>query len=218
MKNQRDKVKQYQRRVTVITNREREIAKECLKNGDKRRALLALRRKKYQESLLAKTDSQLAQLEILTNDVEFALVQKDVVFGLQQGAKVLKEIHKEVGGIESVEKLMGENEEALSYQRVCVHNAIVPSAFVLLTWSMICAKVMQEINEMLSSRMTNQEEDEVEDELDALQSEVAKVTLPDAPTAALPRNEKAETKTAKERAQRRAEDAEATRTAEPMLA
>ena len=119
MKNQRDKVKQYQKRITVITDREREIAKECLKNNDKRRALLALRRKKYQESLLAKTDSQLAQLEILTSDIEFALVQKDVVFGLQQGAKVLKEIHKEVGGIENVEKLMGENEEALSYQKVC---------------------------------------------------------------------------------------------------
>ena len=119
MKNQRDKVKQYQKRISVITDREREIAKECLRNGDKRRALLALRRKKYQETLLAKTDSQLAQLEVLTSDVEFALVQKDVVFGLQQGAKVLKEIHKEVGGIENVEKLMGENEEALSYQKVC---------------------------------------------------------------------------------------------------
>ena len=125
MKNQRDKVKQYQRRITVITDREREIAKECLKNGDKRRALLALRRKKYQESLLAKTDSQLAQLEILTNDIEFALVQKDVVFGLQQGTKVLKEIHKEVGGIENVEKLMGENEEALSYQRVCLRATTI---------------------------------------------------------------------------------------------
>ena len=127
MKIQRDRVKQYQKRITVITDREREIAKECLRNGDKRRALLALRRKKYQESLLAKTDSQLAQLEILTNDIEFALVQKDVVFGLQQGAKVLKEIHKEVGGVESVEKLMGENEEALAYQRVFHHGVHVPS-------------------------------------------------------------------------------------------
>ena len=118
MKNQRDKVKQYQKRITVLTDRERAIAKECLSKGDKRRALLALRRKKYQESLLAKTDQQLAQLEILTSDIEFALVQKDVVFGLQQGSKVLKEIQREIGGVESVEKLMGENEEALAYQKV----------------------------------------------------------------------------------------------------
>lgn len=116
MKNQRDKLHQYQKRITVITNREKEIAKECLRNGDKRRALLALRKKKYQESLLAKTDQQLAQLETLTSDVEFSLVQKDVVFGLQQGTKVLKEIHKEMGGLERVELILGENEEAQAYQ------------------------------------------------------------------------------------------------------
>lgn len=118
MKNQRDKLHQYQKKIIVITTRETEVAKECLKKGDKRRALLALRRKKYQESLLQKTDAQLAQLEILTNDVEFALVQKDVLFGLQQGTSVLKEIHKEMGGLENVEKLMGETEEAQAYQRV----------------------------------------------------------------------------------------------------
>ena len=118
MKNQRDRLHQYQKRITVITDREKAIAKECLAKGDKSKALLALRRKKYQESLLAKTDAQLEQLEKLTSSVEFALVQKDVLFGLQQGTSVLKEIHKEMGGIESVEKLMGESEDARAYQRV----------------------------------------------------------------------------------------------------
>lgn len=89
-----------------------------LAQGDKKRALLALRRKKYQESLLAKTDAQLEQLEKLTSNVEFALIQKDVVFGLQQGTKVLKEIHSEMGGIENVEKLMGETADAIAYQNV----------------------------------------------------------------------------------------------------
>jgi charged multivesicular body protein 6 len=118
MKNQRDKLRQYQKRITVLTDREKEIAKECLAKGDTNKAKLALRRKKYQESLLSKTDAQLAQLEILTSDVEFALVQKDVLYGLQQGTAVLKEIHKEMGGIENVEKLLGENEEARAYQEV----------------------------------------------------------------------------------------------------
>ena len=121
MKNQRDKLHQYQKKITVITDREKEIAKECLQRGDKKKALLALRRKKYQESLLVKTDAQLAQLEILTSDVEFALVQKDVLFGLQQGTAILKEIHREMGGIENVEKLLGESEEAQAYQRVCIN-------------------------------------------------------------------------------------------------
>lgn len=118
MKNQRDKLHQYQRRITILTDRETDIAKQMLAEGDKARALLALRKKKYQESLLAKTDAQLEQLEALTRTVEFSLVQKDVIFGLQQGTQVLHTIHKEMGGIENVEKLIGDNAEAVAYQKV----------------------------------------------------------------------------------------------------
>ncbi|KAB8290674.1 hypothetical protein MFRU_008g01700 [Monilinia fructicola] len=163
MKNQRDKLHQYQRRITVLTDRETAIAKEMLSKGDKKRALLALRRKKYQESLLAKTDAQLEQLEKLTSSVEFALVQKDVVFGLQQGTNVLNQIHKEMGGLDHVEKLMGETADAIAYQ--------------------------QEVSDMLGGMMSNQDEDEVEDELAALEAEVTGVPLPEVPTAGLPLNE-----------------------------
>ncbi len=142
MKLQRDKLHQYQRRITLLTSRETEIAKQCLRSHDRPRALLALRRKKYQQSLLQKTDQQLAQLEVLTSDVEFALVQKDVLFGLQQGTKVLKQIHREMGSLESVEKMVGDGEEEMKYQ--------------------------EEVAEALKGRMTNQEEDEVEDELEML--------------------------------------------------
>ncbi len=195
MKLQRDKLQQYQKRITVITDRETAVAKECLRNGDKARALLALRRKKYQESLLSKTDAQLAQLEVLTSDVEFALVQKDVVFGLQQGTKVLKEIHKEMGGVENVEKLIGESEEAQAYQRVCA-----------LLWQ--CYKIetnlWQEISEMLAGRMSNQDEDEVEDELEALEAEISGVKLPDVPSQELEGAQKESAERAKERARRKA--------------
>nr|POE49344.1 charged multivesicular body protein 6 [Quercus suber] len=118
MKNQRDKLHQYQKRITILTTRETEIARECLRAGRKSQALLALRRKKYQESLLATTDAQLAQLETLTADVEFALVQKDVLFGLQQGTRVLKDIQREMGGVERVEMILGESAEARAYQNV----------------------------------------------------------------------------------------------------
>ncbi|PKY00912.1 hypothetical protein P168DRAFT_293293 [Aspergillus campestris IBT 28561] len=156
LKNQRDKLRQYQRRITGLTDRETEIAKKCLAQNDRRRALLALRRKKYQESLLAKTDSQLETLEKLVNDVEFALVQKSVLLGLQQGTEVLQAIHKEMGGIEGVEKLMGETDDARAYQ--------------------------EEITEMLAGRLSAQDEDEVEDELASLQRERQRpVDLPNAP-------------------------------------
>lgn len=65
MKMQRDQVKKYQRRIRVVLDREVQIAKECLAKGDKSRALLALRKKKYQEKLLSQTDQQLATLEEL---------------------------------------------------------------------------------------------------------------------------------------------------------
>lgn len=156
MKNQRDKLRQYQKRITVITSRETEIARECLAKGDKAKALLALRRKKYQESLLSKTDSQLEQLEKLTSSVEFALVQKDVVYGLQQGTQVLNQIHKEMGGLEGVEKMMADTEEARRYQ--------------------------QEISDALAGQMSNEDEDEVEDELEAMERELEDATaLPDVP-------------------------------------
>ncbi|KAG8625553.1 hypothetical protein KVT40_005954 [Elsinoe batatas] len=146
MKNQRDKLRQYQRKITLLADRETEIARQCLRTGDKKRALLALRKKKYQQSLLQTTDAQLAQLETLTSDVEFALVQKDVLYGLQQGTSVLKQINKEMGSIDKVEQLMADNEEARAYQR--------------------------EVGEMLAGQMSNADEDEVEDELAALEKEM----------------------------------------------
>lgn len=191
MKLQRDKLHQYQRRITVVTTRETEVAKACLRAGDKPRALLALRRKKYQESLLARTDAQLAQLEQLTSDVEFALVQKDVLYGLKQGTAVLKEIHKEMGGVEGVEKLLGESEEARAYT--------------------------EEVTELLAGRMSNQEEDEVEDELEALEREqLSAQGLPSAPVGGLEEPEQSKEEIRRERAKRRAQERE--QRAEPMLA
>ncbi|KAL8873519.1 MAG: hypothetical protein Q9174_001025 [Haloplaca sp. 1 TL-2023] len=196
MKNQRDKLHQYQKRITVITDRETDIAKECLARGEKSKALLALRRKKFQQTLLAKTDGQLETLEQLTSNVEFALVQKDVMYGLQQGTAVLKQIHSEMGGIEHVEKLMGENEDARAYQR--------------------------EISEMLGGKMSNQDEDEVEDELEALEGQVQgvkhsePVAYPSAPDTPLQAG--AEDAKRKERAKARAREQAQAPSSEPMLA
>ena len=199
MKNQRDKLHQYQQRITVVTDRETAVARECLARGDKSKALLALRRKKFQETLLAKTDAQLETLEQLTSNVEFTLVQKDVVYGLQQGTSVLKQIHAEMGGIEHVEKLMGEGEDARAYQK--------------------------EVSEMLGGQMSNQDEDEVEDELEVMEGEINGIKEPDVVEyPAAPRNEPVFTRELKEagqqkaRARARAQERAAAQAAEPMPA
>jgi Snf7 len=118
MKVQRDKLQQYQKKLSVIAARETEIARECIRRGDKKKALVALRRKKYQENLIENTDKHLEQLEMLVNDVEFARVQQSVLYGLQQGTVVLKMMQKEMGGIEGVERLLSESEDAQAYVKV----------------------------------------------------------------------------------------------------
>jgi hypothetical protein len=45
---------------------------------------------------------------------------------------VLKEIHREMGGIENVEKLMGETAEAIEYQRVCFFSFFLSILLLLL--------------------------------------------------------------------------------------
>ena len=51
--------------IQVILDREQEIARQQLAAGHKDRALVALRRRKYQGGLLVKTDGQLENLEQL---------------------------------------------------------------------------------------------------------------------------------------------------------
>lgn len=144
LKLQRDKLKQYQKKIQVVLDREHEIAKAHLATGQKDRAVIALRRRKYQQSLLLKTDSQLENLEQLVSTIEFSLVEVSVLHGLKQGNEVLQEIHREMS-IESVEKLMDETQEAREYQR--------------------------EIGDLLANRLTHDEEDAVQSELLALQGE-----------------------------------------------
>ena len=129
-------------------------------------------------------------------------MQKDVMFGLQQGTSVLKQINAEMGGLERIEKLMGESEDARAYQR--------------------------EVSEMLGGSMSNQDEDEVEDELEAMAMEVTgirepeeePVRLPNVPRTQLGVREERESQLVrqKERARARAQAQPSTQAAEPMLA
>ncbi|KAJ8702461.1 Vacuolar protein sorting-associated protein 20 [Pleurotus ostreatus] len=162
LKLQRDKLRQYQKKIQVILDREHEIAKAHLAAGQKDRAVIALRRRKYQQGLLVKTDGQLENLEQLVSTIEFSLVEVSVLHGLKQGNEVLKEIHKEMN-VESVEKLLEETAEARAYQR--------------------------EIDEMLANTLTLDEEEAVQDELKELQAlamveakQEADAKLPSVPT------------------------------------
>lgn len=166
--------------LQTILDREHEIARQCLAKGDKAKALTALRRRKYQESLIQKTDSQLETLEGLVSSIEFSQIQQSVMLGLQQGNAVLKQIHTEMNP-ESVERLLEETAEAQAYQRVSLHCLRVNGIMLTLLLG-------QEIDEMLATNMTAEEEDAVQSELEQLEREagvrvdVPSVELPEAPT------------------------------------
>lgn len=115
LKQTRDKLKQYQKKIVLSQERERAVAKECIKNGRKDKAMRLLKKKKYQDTLLAKTDTQLDNLEKLVNDLEFAQVEIKVMEGLKGGNEALAELHK-IMTLDDVEKIMGDTEEAVAYQ------------------------------------------------------------------------------------------------------
>lgn len=174
LKQQRDKLRQYQRRITQQLERERGVARQLLRDGRRDRAKLLLKKKRYREQLLDKTEAQITSLETMVQSIEFAQIEMKVVEGLQFGNECLKKMHQ-VMSIEDVERILDETQEAVEYQR--------------------------QIDELLAGSLTQEDEDAVLEELDAITQE--QVELPDVPSEPLP--EKTPEKTLARPGPRRAE-------------
>ncbi|CAH1103164.1 unnamed protein product [Psylliodes chrysocephalus] len=144
LKQQRDKLKQYQRRIELSLVKDKELAKKLLNNGQKERAKLLLKKKRYQEQILSKLDGQLSNLESMASDIEFAQVEVQVVEGLKTGNEALKKVNAALN-IEDIERILDETREGVDKQN--------------------------EINELLSGQLTDEDEAAVEDELAAIISE-----------------------------------------------
>lgn len=144
---QRDRLQKHRERIATVLAAEHEAARGCVQRGDKPRALLYLRRRKYQETLLQQTDGQLETLQQLTASIEFAQVEKDVLYGLRRGNDVLRQIQSEMS-LEGVQKLMDDTAEGIRYQRA--------------------------VSDMLAGGvLSNADEDDVEDQLDRIEREMA---------------------------------------------
>ena len=161
LKLQRDKLQQYQKRIELTLETDRQMAKKLLSEGKKDRAKLLLRKKKYQESLLTRTDGQLDNLQTLVNDLEFAQVEQQVVNGLKTGNEALKKAN-EMLSITEIEQIMDDTAEAIEKQK--------------------------EIDLLISGQLSAEDEDDVLQELDDLvaaeanEAEVEEdVTLPEVP-------------------------------------
>nr|XP_020512589.1 charged multivesicular body protein 6-like [Labrus bergylta] len=177
LKQQRDKLRQYQKRINLQLGKERLLAKQLLRDGKKEKALLLLKKKRYQEQLLEKTENQIGNLERLVQDLEFAQIEQKVIDGLKVGNSCLKKMH-EVMSIEEVERIMDETQDAIEYQR--------------------------QIDDMLAGSLSPEDEDAVLAELEAITQ--GDMELPDAPEHDLPEvPEDAEKKPARERSRKKPE-------------
>ncbi|CAG8543574.1 7161_t:CDS:2, partial [Diversispora eburnea] len=159
LKLQRDKLKQKQKRILGMSEKATEVAREALRLGNKRGALLALKKKKYQQRLSEKTETQIMNLEELTQSIEFALIEKDILSKLDAGNNILKELNKEMS-IEKVDKLLEDTQDAISYQN--------------------------EISELLSGKLTNEDENEILKELEEITADQLAQQLPNVPTTEIP--------------------------------
>lgn len=104
--------------------------------------------------MLSRTDGQLENLERMVHDLEFAQIEMKVVDGLKVGNNALKQLHTLLS-IDEIEKVMDETREGIEKQ--------------------------QEIDEILSGALTEEDENEVEAELDALLEAEIKEKAPEAP-------------------------------------
>jgi charged multivesicular body protein 6 len=141
LKKTRDQLKRYQRKIEGNLENDREFAKLMLKEGKKDKAKLLLRKKKYQESLLTRTNGQLDKLDTLVYDLEYSQVERQVLDELKEGNEALKKAN-EMFSIEEIEQIMDDTAEAAEKQR--------------------------EIEAILSGQLTEDEEDDVLKELDEL--------------------------------------------------
>lgn len=173
IKQQRDKVKQFQKKLVVQLESETEIIKQLVQKGQKQKALLLLRKKKYTEKILDKTDTELFNIESLITDIEFKRVEESVIKGIQIGNETLKQLNA-VFSIEQIESILEETEEGVAKQ--------------------------QEINDLISSNREGEEEEEDEAALDAELASILGVheeediNLPDVPTSKLPAKAEAASK------------------------
>ncbi|KAJ3293422.1 Vacuolar protein sorting-associated protein 20 [Rhizoclosmatium sp. JEL0117] len=159
LKVQRDKLKKYQKKLAQVAAQETEVAKHHLKNNDKKRALIALKKKKYQESLMEQTDMQLLNLEQMCETIEFTLIERDMLEGLKKGNAVLAEIHKEMN-VDAVQQLMDDTADAIAYQN--------------------------EIDELLGAKLNEGDMEDIEEELDALVAAEQFESMPQIPVNTLP--------------------------------
>merc|ERR1711991_1100171 len=112
LKNSRDTLKQYQKKLTVNMERETEVARQLLKQGNKKGALYCVKKRKLQQTMYDKTFTQLENVEQLISSVETAQLNAEVFESLKQGKTALEQLNS-IMSVDDVEQLLDENAEQM---------------------------------------------------------------------------------------------------------
>lgn len=155
LKQQRDKIKIYQKKVDANLEKDKELTIKLYQSGYQERALIIMRRKKCMEDILKRTDQQLNTLEQLVSDIEFTQIEVSVVEGLKVGTEAMKQLNS-LMNIDDIQQMMEENAEAAEKQK--------------------------EISDLLSNSMVRFDEKELLDELEII---AKVENLPDTPIAVI---------------------------------
>ena len=116
LKQQRDKIKVYQKRTETELSNSRDLAIKLYNEKKTDRALTILQRKKLLEGILTRTDKQLETLEGLVADIEFSQIQVSVVEGSRVGWEAIRQLNSLIS-IGDVEKILEETAEGAEKQR-----------------------------------------------------------------------------------------------------
>lgn len=116
LKQQRDKIRIYQRKTGDELEKNQDLALKLFQKGMKERALIVLRRKKYMEEILNRTEKQLETLEQLVNDIEYTQIEVSVVEGLKVGTEALKQLNS-LMNIDDIQQMMQDSDEAAEKQK-----------------------------------------------------------------------------------------------------
>ncbi|KAL5104370.1 Charged multivesicular body protein 6 [Taenia crassiceps] len=160
LKQQRDELKRYSRRINNSIQKDTATIKELVSRKQKQRALLLLKKKKYQEKLLEQSEQHLTTVEGLINDLEFAQVQVQVVESLRMGNEALKKLN-DLMKLEEVERILSDAQEAQDYQ--------------------------SELSALIAGNLTSQDDAEVEAEFERLLASDVAGDLPAVPDHDVPR-------------------------------
>lgn len=117
LKVQRDQLVSRRKAVEKRVEKADEAARTLVKSGQRERAMLALRMKKQYEQLALDSQGHVDRLGQLIDSIEVSRSQRTVVEALQAGTAVLRKIQKDMGGVDQVQRLLGEQEEAVEAQR-----------------------------------------------------------------------------------------------------